>query len=229
MTDGRARVVAVVQARMSSRRLPGKVLASLGEHTVLELLLRRLARARELDEIVLATSTEPSDDPLEREAERLSARVLRGSLTDVLGRYLEASAAVDAEAVVRITADCPLMDPEVVDLVVREWREGGADYVTNTLEPRSYPDGLDVEVVSAAALRRAGELARDPADREHVTPYIRHHPETFSIQGVHLDPPHGDVRMTLDTPADLDDLRRLVDEVGPDATMEDVLKALGLT
>jgi spore coat polysaccharide biosynthesis protein SpsF (cytidylyltransferase family) len=229
MSDERARVVAVVQARMSSSRLPGKVLARLGEQTVLELLLRRLARARELDEVVVATSTESSDDPGAREAERLSVRSLRGSLTDVLSRYLEASAAVNADAIVRITADCPLMDPDVVDLVVRTWREGGADYVTNTLEPRSYPDGLDVEVISAGALRRAGELARSRFDREHVTPYIRSHPETFSIQGVHLDPPHGEVRMTLDTPADLEALRRLVDEVGPEANMDDVLKAHGLT
>jgi spore coat polysaccharide biosynthesis protein SpsF (cytidylyltransferase family) len=147
----------------------------------------------------------------------------------VLSRYLEASAAVNADAIVRITADCPLMDPDVVDLVVRTWRESGADYVTNTLEPRSYPDGLDVEVISAGALRRAGELARSRFDREHVTPYIRSHPETFSIQGVHLDPPHGEVRMTLDTPADLEALRRLVDEVGPEANMDDVLKAHGLT
>jgi spore coat polysaccharide biosynthesis protein SpsF (cytidylyltransferase family) len=229
VTDRRARVVAVVQARMSSARLPGKVLATLGEQTVLELLLRRLARARELDEIVVATSTEPSDDPVEREAERLSVRVVRGSLIDALGRFLEASAATGADAIVRITADCPLMDPDVVDLVVRAWRDSGADYATNTLEPRSYPDGLDVEVISAGALRRAGELARSPFDREHVTPYVRHHPETFSTEGVHLDPPHGEVRMTLDTPADLEALRRLVDEVGPDATMNDVLKALGWT
>jgi spore coat polysaccharide biosynthesis protein SpsF len=227
VADGRARVVAVVQARMSSRRLPGKVLVRLGEDTVLELLLRRLARARELDEIVVATSTEPSDDPVEREAERLSARVLRGSLTDVLGRYLEASAATGADAVVRITADCPLMDPGVVDLVVRAWRESGADYVTNTLEPRSYPDGLDVEVITVEALRRAGELAKSATEREHVTPYIRRHPEAFAIQGVHLDPPHGDVRMTLDTPEDLEVLTGLVGQVGPDGTMEDLLKALG--
>jgi spore coat polysaccharide biosynthesis protein SpsF (cytidylyltransferase family) len=212
---------------MSSRRLPGKVLARLGEDTVLELLLRRLAHARELDEIVVATSTEPSDDPVEGEAERLSVRVLRGSLNDVLGRYLEASAATGAEAIVRITADCPLMDPAVVDLVVRVWRESGADYVTNTLEPRSYPDGLDVEVISADALRRAGELAKTAPEREHVTPYIRQHPGTFSIQGVHLDPPHGDVRMTLDTPEDLEALTRLVGQVGPDGTMQDVLNALG--
>ena len=229
MTDGRARVVAVVQARMSSTRLPGKVLARLGEDTVLELLLRRLARSSELDEIVVATSTEPSDDPVEREAERLSVRVIRGSLTDVLGRYLKASAAVNADAIVRITADCPLMDPEVVDHVVRVWRESRADYVTNTLEPRSYPDGLDVEVVTAAALSRAGELAREPFDREHVTPYLRYHPETFSVHGVHIDPPHPEVRITLDTPADLEALIRLVGQVGPDATMEDVLKAHGLT
>lgn len=219
--------MAVVQARISSTRLPGKVLAPLGDHTVLELLLRRLARSRELDEIVVATSTDPSDDPVEREAERLSVRVLRGSLTDVLGRYLMASAEVNADAIVRITADCPLTDPAVVDDVVALWRDSGADYVTNTLEPRSYPDGLDVEVISAPALRRAGELAHTAGDREHVTPYIRRHPETFPTLGVHVDPPHGDVRVTLDTPEDLEVLTRLIDQVGADASMGDVLKALG--
>ena len=224
---GRGRVVAVVQARMSSTRLPGKVLARLGEHSVLELLLRRLGRARELDEILVATSSDASDDPIESEAQRLSVPVLRGSLTDVLGRYVQASASVDADAIVRITADCPLTDPAVVDQVVRAWREGDAEYVTNTLEPRSYPDGLDVEVISADALRRADELADAAEDREHVTPYIRRHPEDFPVIGLHLDPPHGDVRVTLDTRTDLELLVRLIGMVGPDATMEDVLEALG--
>ncbi len=221
------RVVAVVQARMSSRRLPGKVLARLGEHTVLELVLRRLGRAREVDGILVATSSDPSDDPIESEAQRLSVPVLRGSLTDVLGRYVQASSSVNADAIVRITADCPLTDPAVVDRVVRAWRDGDADYVTNTLEPRSYPDGLDVEVISADALRRAGELAHAAEDREHVTPYIRGHPEDFRVLGVHLDPPHGDVRITLDTRNDLELLVRLIGVVGPDAAMEDVLEALG--
>lgn len=224
----RAVAVAVVQARMSSTRLPGKVLATLGDCSVLELLLRRLARSGELDGIVVATSTDPSDDAIEREGERLSVRVLRGSLTDVLGRYLEASASTGADAVVRITADCPLTDPEVVDQVVALWRDSGADYVTNTLEPRSYPDGLDVEVISAPALARVGELAHEAADREHVTPYIRRHPEKFPSRGLHLDPSHGDVRVTLDTPEDLHSLRRLIDQVGADASMSDVLAALGL-
>jgi spore coat polysaccharide biosynthesis protein SpsF (cytidylyltransferase family) len=224
----RERVVAVVQARMSSTRLPGKVLARLGEGTTLELLLHRLRRARQLDEIVVATSTDPSDDPIEREAKRLTVRVLRGSLTDVLDRFARACEALNANAVVRITADCPLIDPEVVDQVVELWRDTGADYISNIFEPRSYPDGLDVEVISAGALRRTEALATDPEDREHVTTYIRRHPDQFEVGELRLDPSYGDVRITLDTAADLDSLTRLIAEVGADASMWRVLEALGL-
>jgi spore coat polysaccharide biosynthesis protein SpsF len=224
----RKRVVALVQARMSSTRLPGKVLTRLGEWTTLELLLHRLRRAAQLDEIVVATSTDASDDPIAREADRLTVRVVRGSLTDVLTRYARASDAVDADAVVRITADCPLIDPDIVDEVVALWRDTGADYVSNILEPRSYPDGLDVEVISAEALRRIEQLATDAEDREHVTTYIRRHPEQFEVGEIRLEPSYGDVRITLDTPADLKSLTRLIAEVGPDATMGRVLEALGL-
>lgn len=212
---------------MSSTRLPGKVLATLGDQTALELLVNRLANARELGEIVVATSTDPSDDRIAGEAERLGVRVLRGSLSDVLARYVQACDSLGADAIVRITGDCPLIDADVVDQVVRRWRTTGVDYASNTLEPRSYPDGLDVEVISAAALGRLDQLAADAADREHVTSYIHRHPELFSVAGLRLDPSLGSVRVTLDTAEDLRSLTQLVRDVGPDASMNRMLEALG--
>jgi spore coat polysaccharide biosynthesis protein SpsF (cytidylyltransferase family) len=227
LSDQRERIVAVVQARMRSARLPGKVLTKLGDDTALELLLRRLARSTELDAIVVATSTDPSDDAVEREARRLAVRALRGPLEDVLARYVQACDLLEPSAVVRITADCPLIDSEVVDQVVRHWRATRADYVANTVEPRSYPDGLDVEVIAADALRRAGKLARSAADREHVTTYIRRHPDAFTWAEVRLEPSFGSVRITLDTATDLRFLEDLIGEIGPDAPMRHMLEALG--
>jgi spore coat polysaccharide biosynthesis protein SpsF (cytidylyltransferase family) len=159
----RGPVVAVVQARMSSTRLPGKVLADVGGCTVLELVLRRLSRARRLDAIVVATSTDRSDDPVLEEAQRLGFEVVRGSSHDVLGRYVDACNQTRAEGVVRITADCPLIDPDVTDQVVRRWHDERVDYASNIAEPRSYPDGLDVEAITSSTLRRADRLAGDPA------------------------------------------------------------------
>jgi spore coat polysaccharide biosynthesis protein SpsF len=223
-----ARVIGVVQARMSSTRLPGKVLTKLGEGTVLELLLRRLQAARELDEVVIATSDNGTDDPIVKAAGELGVSVFRGPLSDVLERFRLAAAATGADAVVRITADCPLLDPAVVDGVVARWRETRADYAANTLCPRSYPDGMDVEVISATALASVAARAADPADREHVTSYVRERPEEFAAVGLWLTPSHGSARITLDTPEDLKVLRGLVAAVGPDAPLGCILEALGL-
>jgi spore coat polysaccharide biosynthesis protein SpsF len=228
LSGSRATVAGIVQARMTSTRLPGKSLAALGSHTVLGLLLHRLASVREFDVTAVATSTDSSDDAIAQAAERLSVHVVRGPLPDVLGRYLQACDALEADAVVRITADCPFSDPEVIDQVVARWRVTGADYVTNTLAPRSYPDGFDVEVIGAVALRRLGALAEAPADREHVTTYIRAHPHHFDIAELRLEPSFGNARFTLDTAEDLELMRRVVAEVGPDASMWQILEELGL-
>jgi spore coat polysaccharide biosynthesis protein SpsF (cytidylyltransferase family) len=222
-------VIGVVQARMSSARLSGKVLAPLGQGTVLELLVRRLGGARELDEVVIATSWEASDAPIVTAAAELGVAVVRGPLNDVLERFRLAAAATSAEAVARITADCPLLDPAVVDDVVLRWRATGADYAANTLGPCSYPDGMDVEVISATALTSAAARATDPADREHVTSYVRERPEEFAAAGLWLAPPHGSARITLDTPADLEVLRGLVAKIGADAPLARILEALGLS
>ena len=218
--------VAVVQARMSSRRLPGKVLATVGEDSVLGLLLGRLAKARSLDEIVVATSVAPEDDAIALAAEAASVRVFRGPLDDVLERYRLAAVALGCEGIVRITADCPLIDPEVVDRVVSEWKRGEADYVANTFEPRTYPDGLDVEVISTHALVAAAAEATDTYEREHVTPFVRDRPERFPQERVELDPPHGDVRVTLDTEEDLRRIRTIVERAGADVDLRGMLEVL---
>jgi spore coat polysaccharide biosynthesis protein SpsF len=212
---------------MSSTRLPGKVLMRLGEHTVLELLMRRIARARELDAIVLATSTEASDDVIEQEGRRLAVPVIRGPLENVLARYEMACDAFQADAVVRITGDCPLSDPEVIDQVVRHWRELDTDYVTNTLEPRTYPDGVDVEVISAAVLRQAAREAARDEDREHVTPFIRCRPERFRTGELRLHPSHNEIRITLDTAEDAELLGRVVAQLGPDPSLSEIVTWFG--
>jgi spore coat polysaccharide biosynthesis protein SpsF len=224
-----ARVVAVVQARMSSTRLPGKVLMPLGgAGSVLAVLLARLRGAQQVDEIVVATSSDPADDAVAEAAVEAGVRTVRGPLDDVLRRFVIAADAAGADAVVRITADCPLIDPGVVDELVRLWRDGGTDYVANTLEPRSFPDGLDAEVISRGALTAADREATESDAREHVTPFIRARPDRFSQAGLWLSPPHGDVRMTLDDARDLERLSALVDSVGPDPSFSALMAGLGL-
>ena len=156
---------------MTSTRLPGKVLLEAVGKPLLELMVERLRRARSLDEIVVATTTEPSSDPIAALADRLGIGCFRGSEDDVLGRVLGAAQAYDAELIVETTGDCPLVDPDVLDLVVERFRVGGVDYCSNTLE-RTYPRGMDVEVLPTAVLEEVASLTDDPADREHVSIYI---------------------------------------------------------
>ena len=222
-----ASVVAIVQARMSSTRLPGKVLADLGPGTTLEVLVRRLGSASSLHAIVLATSTDPSDDPVAEAAAGLGMELVRGPLEDVLGRYELAASAHGADAVVRITADCPLVDAALVDRMVEMWRKGEADYVCNTIEPRTFPKGLDVEVVSRGALQAAAARATDPYDREHVTPYIRARPDEFPQLPLYMTPDLGEMRLTLDTEEDLDILRDTLGRIGEAADLRSILATHG--
>lgn len=198
---------------MTSTRLPGKVLADIAGRPALRLELERLTRARELDELVVATSDEPSDDPVDELAAAAGLRVVRGPLADVLERYRLAGEAVGADAIVRVTGDCPLIDPAVVDRVVARWRAGTADYVANVIPPRTYPVGMDTEVVSWTALRTAAADATAAYDREHVTPFVRERPDRFPAERVDLHPPLGDLRLTLDTPEDLETLRAVAGRV----------------
>lgn len=200
--------LAILQARMSSTRLPGKVMADIVGAPMILRQIERLKRAKRLDQIVVATSADPSDDIL---AERLSAEgigVYRGSLNDVLSRFIGALDQFGPnETVVRLTADCPLADPDLIDQTIDLFHSSGADYASNTPERRSYPKGLDIEVMRAEVLRAAAAEATAPYDREHVTAFIYGHPERFKIVGLEQHASEGEVRWTVDRPDDLDFVR----------------------
>lgn len=208
------RVVALVQARMTSSRLPGKVLADLDGEPMLARQLSRLAMAAALDDIVVATTDQSSDDPVCDLARRLGVSFFRGSEADVLGRMSNAARMHRAEIVVRITADCPLIDPQVVDAVVAELlSDPCCDYASNVLD-RSYPQGLDVEAVRAATLFEVAEKAISPMAREHVTWHIvREAPTEYSLRSVRAADDHSDLRWTVDTEVDLELIRRIYREL----------------
>jgi glutamate-1-semialdehyde 2,1-aminomutase len=194
------KIVAVVQARMGSTRLPNKVMKLLAGKPMIEILLARLSKSQEIDQIVLATSTDERNQPLIEYVSKLGYEVVVGSENDVLGRYLLAAKEVDADVIVRITGDCPLVDPTLVDQVVRVFKQSTVDYCSN-ISPPSYPDGLDIEVFSMAALERAGKETIDPLDREHVTPYLRDS-KKFSISAVASDCDYSGLRWTVDEEVD---------------------------
>lgn len=197
------KVLAVLQARVSSSRLPSKVLAPILGQAMLARQIERLNYATTLDQLIVATSDHPSDDLLANLCDELGVAKYRGSLTDVLARFAGAcNAQGPAEHIVRLTGDCPLADPEVIDRVVRWHINSRADYTTNAIQP-TWPDGLDVEVMRSAILLRAAAEADLPSEREHVTPYIHKHPEWFHIEHVKGDRDLSSLRWTVDEPADL--------------------------
>jgi len=200
------RVVAIIQARMGSTRLPGKVLKDLGGETVLARVVKRARRATLLDEVVVATSVLPADDAIVRECEALKVACFRGDEEDVLDRYYHAARKFAADVVVRITSDCPLIDPELIDATIRSRLNQQADYASNSLA-RSYPRGLDVEVFTADALARAWSGAKENYQRIHVTPYLYQNPESFKVISVAAEVDYSQYRWTVDTAEDLELVR----------------------
>ena len=211
-----SRTVAIIQARTGSTRLPAKVLLPLLGEPMLTRVVRRVARASLLDGVVVATTTAASDDVIARLARSEGWSVERGSEDDLLDRYVVAARAHDADVIVRITSDCPLVDPEVIDRTVGAFRAGDLDYASNTLQPLTYPRGLDVEVVARDAFERAWRDDRDPAWREHATPYIYRHPEQFRLARVAADDDNHDLRWTVDTPQDYALVERIYKAFGRD-------------
>jgi spore coat polysaccharide biosynthesis protein SpsF len=221
-----SRVIAIVQARMGSSRLPGKILCDIDGETMLGRIVRRLQRARSLDAVVIATTCVPGDDATEGECTRLGVPSFRGSEHDVLDRFFRASAEHRASVAVRVTADCPLVDPQVVDWVVNEFSAADVDYASNVLQ-RTFPRGLDVEVISYSALERAWREDDDPSSREHVTPCIYRHPDRFRLHGVVNAEDHSGYRWTVDTPEDLAFVRKIYTHLGHDEfSWQDVLALL---
>lgn len=210
--------VAIVQAHMGSSRLPGKVMKDLAGTTMLGRVVERVRRCRRVDEVIVAMSTLPADDVLEAHCRRdLQVPLFRGSESDVLNRFLHAARAYEADICIRITSDCPLIDPGVTDEIIRRFEEAAppVDYCSNKI-PQSFPRGLDSEVFSRAALERAAQLATQAYERAHVTIYMYEHPETFRLLSVTSDVDRADWRWTVDTPEDLAFVQRIYDELGPD-------------
>jgi spore coat polysaccharide biosynthesis protein SpsF len=212
---------------MGSTRLPGKVLMDLAGETVLARVVHRLRRARLVNELLVATTDRAADNPIVRECRACSVPVSRGDQDDVLDRYFRAAQQAKAEVVVRITSDCPLIDPEITDKTIAAFLEARPDYASNGLV-RTYPRGLDTEVISAAALDRACQQARKPYEREHVTPYIYEHPTAFRVLSVIGDTDHSNHRWTVDTPEDLEFVRAIYARFENNATFgwRDVLDLL---
>jgi spore coat polysaccharide biosynthesis protein SpsF len=218
-------VVAIIQARMGSTRLPGKVLADVAGRPLLAHMLDRVTRARSLDAVWVATSNAEGDDAVVRVAEAAGVPVFRGSEVDVLGRFAGAAAAAGAQTVVRLTADCPLLAPEVIDRVVEAFGDGEVDIASNTgAQWRTYPDGMDVEVLARETLDQLAATVEDPRHREHVT--ARLYAGDHTVREVHLDRRLGDLRITVDTPQDLALVGRVL-QAGPGYALDDVLTWLG--
>src|SRR5450759_932200 len=206
------RINAVIQARAGSTRLPAKVLADLGGRPVLEWVVRAAQAAGQVTEVIVATSTLAVDDIVADLAASLGVAVVRGSEDDVLTRFVAALEAHPADAIVRLTADCPLLDPSLIDAVAGAWAASPTHDYVSTLVSRCLPRGLDVELVTAEALRAVDRIAVGH-DRVHVTSLLYAEPTPYRLLGVCVTPPANDLRVTLDTPEDLVLLRALVAEL----------------
>ncbi len=226
---GSGSTIAIVQARMGSTRLPGKVLADLCGAPLLQRQLERVRRATSLDRVVVATSTDETDLPIAELCESLDVPCFRGDLNNVLARFLGAISEFNPEVVVRITADCPLISPSVIDSIVHSFFESDCDYLSNTLDP-TFPDGVDVEVVRVRALRALARLDTDIHEREHVTLGIYRRPEQFVVRNFTGDPDLSNLRWTVDSPEDLEFVRWVYTKLfytNPKFDLAEILELLG--
>ncbi|MCB1119051.1 MAG: glycosyltransferase family protein [Chlamydiia bacterium] len=210
------RIVLIVQARMGATRLPGKPLLKVLNRPLLGYVWERVRRSKLTHSHILATTTNPDDDPIALWAQKNEAPLYRGSEEDVLDRYYQAAKQHNAEVVVRITADCPLIDPHLIDQALVHFLTfyPRYDYVSNTLE-RTYPRGLDVEVFSFKALEEAHTHATAPEEREHVTPYIYRHPEKYTLDQFKYPVDLSLYRWTVDTPEDLALITKIIEALYP--------------
>ena len=206
--------LAIVQARMGSTRLPGKVLKEIDGRPLIELLLHRLARSKKIDKIVVATSVGPENEILAEVVRKCGFDVFRGSENDVLDRYFEAAKAHPAQVVVRVTGDCPIIDPHLVDEVISLFQNGDLDYASNN-NPPTFPDGLDTEVFSFAALATAHQQATSLHEREHVTPFLRTNSQFRRANYSHVSDLSGE-RWTVDDPEDFEVIENVVTHFAPD-------------
>lgn len=221
---------ATIEARMTSSRLPGKVLLDAAGKPMLERMIERVRRVSLITDIIVATTTNPTDDPIADLARKLDVKVYRGDEHDVMRRVLEAAHMYAVDVIVELTGDCPVIDPEVVESVILAYDGDEVDYCSNTLT-RSYPIGMDTQVFSTGVLADAFLRTDDPCDREHVSRYIHRHPELYKLKGIVADDERyaPNLRLTLDTKEDLLLLRAVFEwftRSNPAFTLDDVLKLL---
>jgi spore coat polysaccharide biosynthesis protein SpsF len=222
------KTIAIIQARYGSTRLPGKVLEDLAGQPMLIRVLNRTRRARTLDSLVVATTVQPVDDAIIALCRKQKVLYYRGSENDLLDRYYQAASKFSADVIVRITSDCPLIEPEIIDRIVGKFSSLQPDihYVTNTLV-RTYPRGLDVEVISFATLKKAWQEDTNPAWREHVTQYVVRHPEIFKSHNITNEIDYSSMRWTVDTMDDLNFVRKIYTHFKNDTfSWQEVLKLL---
>ncbi len=210
-------VTAFIQARMSSTRLPGKVLLPLAGSTVLERVVERVQAATQVEKTVVLTSQETSDTPIAEACQRAGIACFRGSLNDVLDRFYRAAQQFNVRDILRVTADCPLIDAQLIDQLILQFQTGGYQYcaVNRPLGQETYPDGFDAEVFSRAVLEQVSRETSNSYDREHVTPYIWTQPHRFRcfFQRAEINRAH--LRLTLDTPADYALIKEIYAQVQP--------------
>lgn len=206
------KIIATIEARMTSSRLPGKVLLQAAGKPMLEHLVNRLRAVSSLDGIVLATTANSTDDGLQKFCRQVGISCYRGSENDVMARVIGAAESVGADVIVEITGDCPIIDPQIVEQTIRIFKVHQSDYVSNA-HVRSYPDGMDVQVFRLDTLKRSAGMTDDVLDHEHVTLHIRKNPEIFSH--LHLVAPPEihwpELGLTLDDPKDYELLKKIIE------------------
>lgn len=196
-------IIAVIQARFSSSRLPGKVLKNILGKPMLQHQIERIQRCKNISKIIVATSTQLEDDKIENLCQQLNISCFRGDLNDVLDRFYQVNKLEQAKHIVRLTADCPLLDPVIIDKVITTHLNQNSDYTSNC-SPATFPDGLDVEIFTHKALNQSWQEAQKPSEREHVTQYMRNHPELFSLNNVSNDIDYSHLRWTVDESEDFE-------------------------
>jgi len=222
------KIVAIIQARMGSSRLPGKVLINIAGKAMLAHVFERISRSNLVNEIVVATTDDPADDRIARFCNENRMLYFRGSQFDVLDRYYQTAKTHQSDIIVRITADCPMIDPQMIDDVIQSFLEQKVDFAANRLPPpwkRSFPIGLDIEVCTFFALERAWKESNHTYEREHVMPYLYIQPARFKTLLIQHEPDYGHKRWTVDTPQDLLLVEKIIEHFHPnlDYSWEDAL------
>lgn len=218
-------IIAILQARMNSSRLPNKVLKPILNRPMLALQIERIQRANKIDKIILATSVEVCDQPLVALARELNIECYRGNIDNVLSRYYHAGLAYQPEHVVRLTGDCPVIDPSIIDLVIEHHVQHKFDYTSNVLDP-TYPDGFDVEIMTWQTLKDAYHHASLPSEKEHVTLFIHKHPQRYHLGSYKSDNNYSHLRWTVDEQKDIELITRIYENLYPNNanfTYQDIL------